>query len=39
MPFSCDSLLYLTNSKYKIAAQQIVTTNVGLERKSLCYQS
>jgi hypothetical protein len=31
--FSCDSLLYLTNSKYKIEAQQIVTTNVGLEVK------
>lgn len=31
--FSCDSLLFITNSKYKIAAEQIVTTNIGLDVK------
>jgi hypothetical protein len=31
--FSCDSLSYLTNSKYKIEAQQIVTTNIGVDIK------
>ena len=37
--FSCDSLLYLTNGKYQIQADQIATTNTGITISNFEMQS
>lgn len=37
--FSCDSLLYLTDSKYQILADQIATTNTGIDVTHFAMQS